>query len=287
MPDLLQIFSKRWKFTLTITLLATIVAAIAVLLSPKKYLSIATALPSSSVAADKAKIFNSNIEGLYSEFGSPDELERIEGTATLDTVFIAAAKELNLTAHYSIDTSNHGVYKAALELKKNTDINRSSYGELKVKVWDKNKNRAAEMANYLMNRLQQLHQHLLHEGNSSVLEILKKELEQKQQLYIDLATGPNTARDTLSGAAAEAQKEILRTKITAVSEQILQYEKLIDQYQLSIKTNAPVLLIVENARPALWPDKPKIVQTIAFVFFGAILFSFLIALFLERRNQKI
>src|SRR5678815_5332905 len=102
MPDLLLVLTKRWKLILSITLLATILALIFALLSPKKYLSVATALPVNSVTADKARLFNSNIEALYSEFGLPDELDRMEGTAKLDTIYIAASEKYHLNNHYSI-----------------------------------------------------------------------------------------------------------------------------------------------------------------------------------------
>ncbi|MGZ3939284.1 MAG: Wzz/FepE/Etk N-terminal domain-containing protein, partial [Flavisolibacter sp.] len=96
MPDLLLVFSNRWKLVTAITLCATVLALIIAMLSPKKYLSTATALPVNSVTADKARIFNSNIEALYSDFGTPDELDRLEGTARLDTIFIAASEKFNL-----------------------------------------------------------------------------------------------------------------------------------------------------------------------------------------------
>lgn len=277
MPDLLLVFLKRWKLIVTVTVLATIVAAIAALLSPKKYLAIATALPANSMTADKARVFNQNIEALYSEFGAPDELDRMEGTAALDTIFIAVANELNLASYYSIDAGGEAFYKAAMKLKNSTRISRSSYGELKVKVWDKNRSQAAAMANRLMNNIRQLHQQLLAQINNSAIEALKKELEVKQQLYSKLL---NPSNDT-----AVTPPHLRQVKLTSLTEQILHYEKLIDQYQMAARTNSPVLLIVENARPPLCPDKPKPLQTVAFVFFGALLFSFLMALFLESRKH--
>ena len=152
MPDLLLVLIKRWKLILSVTVLATLLALMFSLLSPKKYLSVATALPVNSVTADKARLFNSNIEALYSDFGLPDELDRIEGTAHLDTIYIAAAEQFDLSKYYEIKDVGEGTYKAAIRLKKNTKIERSSYGELKVKTWDGNRNKSAELANFLMQK---------------------------------------------------------------------------------------------------------------------------------------
>ena len=156
MPDIFLVFSKRWKFILGFTILAAIVALVAALFSPKKYLSVATALPANSVVADKARIFNPNIEALYSDFGSPDELDRLEGTALLDTIFISTAQDYNLPGHYLINSSKEGMFKAAMKLKANSSISRSGYGELKIKVWDVDPNLASEMANSLLQKIQEL-----------------------------------------------------------------------------------------------------------------------------------
>jgi LPS O-antigen subunit length determinant protein (WzzB/FepE family) len=76
MPDLISVFARWWKFILGLSLLAVVIALLASLLSPKKYLSVATALPANSLMADKARVFNSNIEALYSDFGTPDVIGR-------------------------------------------------------------------------------------------------------------------------------------------------------------------------------------------------------------------
>jgi uncharacterized protein involved in exopolysaccharide biosynthesis len=285
MPDLLLIVEKRWKMILAILSLATIIALICVLFSPKKYLAVATALPANSLIADKARVFNSNIEALYSDFGSPDELDKIEGTATLDTIFIAASKEFQLPTHYSINSLREGIYKAAIKLKRNTRINRSSYGELKVKVWDNDRNDAAHLANFLMKQLQELHQHLQNQNNVLLLEKLQEEYALKQKEYQQLS-------DSLGNDAAASanfisgKKGMVRIKMTALSEQLQQYEKTIGEYQLAVRSNSPVLLIVENARPPLLSDKPKVLQTLLFTFFGALLFSYLLALLVEGRKSS-
>lgn len=267
-----------------ITSSAIIIALIFVLLSPKKYLSVATALPGNSVTADKARVFNANIDALYSDFGSPDELDKIEGTATLDTIFIAASKAFRLQQHYSIHSAEESIYKAALKLKKNTRIMKSSYGELKVKVWDKDRNEAAHLANFLMNQLQELHQHLQNQNNLLLLKNLKEEYTLKQNEYLQLADSLGNDAELSSANFISGKKGIIKTKMAALTEQLQQYDRMIGEYQLAAHSNSPVLLIVENARPSIRADKPKILPTMLFAFFGALLFSYLVALFVEGRK---
>nr|MBA2745006.1 hypothetical protein [Flavisolibacter sp.] len=165
MPDLFIVFARWWKFILGISLLAATIAFVVSQFSPKEYLSEATALPANSMVADKGRIFNNNIEALYSDIGTADELDRLEGTAVLDTLYIAASDSFNLAAHYNLPESGESGFKAARKLKKNSKIARSAFGELKVKVWDEDRNMAAAVANFLMQRLGSIHQHLQNENS--------------------------------------------------------------------------------------------------------------------------
>lgn len=272
MPDLLLVFSRQWKLIALITVLATVIALIVSFFSPKKYLATATALPANSMTADKARIFNENIEALYSEFGTADELDKLEGTGKLDTLFIAAAEEFKLDEHYKIGATDESIYDAAIKLKKDSRISRSGYGELKVRVWDRDKQFCAQLANFLMKKIQVLHQHLQNQTNLSVLEKTKEVYALKQKEFIQLT-------DSVKFITAHGQ-----ARLSSLTEQLQSYEKMIDQYQFAASTNAPVLLVVEPARPALWPDRPKIMQTVLLSFFGAFVFSFLLALFVESRK---
>jgi hypothetical protein len=284
MPDLLLTFSKRWKLITLITLLATLVALIIASLLPKKYLSVATALPVNSVTGDKARIFNTNIEALYSDFGTPDELDRLEGTARLDTIFIAASERFNLGEHYSFGNSTEGTYLAAIRLKKNSKISRSSYGELKVKVWDVDKIEAAELANFLMQRIQELHQHLQNQSNLVVLDKLKQQYAVKQREYLEDA---DSVGKSPGGSLAAPRSEMSKARLLALTDQLKQYENMIGEYQLAATVNSPVLLMVENARPALWPDEPKVLAITLFTFFAALISSFLLVLFIDSRNRSL
>jgi hypothetical protein len=277
MPDLFFVFTRRWKLIILITIVATLLALGAAMISPKKYLSVATALPANSVLSDKARIFNSNVQSLYSDIGTADELDKIEGTATLDTIYIKTSKDYNLAGHYLIADSGESIYKAAIELKNNSRISRSAYGELKVKVWDKDRNLAAALANSLLQNLQFLHQHLQNQGNSIVLQRIKEDYAAKRKLYQQL-------NDSVHSRSSAENNDIFKAELGGLMDQIQQDDKLIGQYQLALNTNPQVLLTVENARPSLWPDKPKVMETVLLAFFASFLFSYLISLLLESKK---
>lgn len=66
----------------------------------KKYLSVATAVPASTFASDKGKIFNENIQELYSTLGTPDDLDAVSGLGTLDTLYLTICDKLSLPQYY-------------------------------------------------------------------------------------------------------------------------------------------------------------------------------------------
>lgn len=261
MPDLIAVFVQRRKFILGIALLTALVALIASLVSPEEFLSKATALPTNSMVSDKARIFNNNIEALYPEIGSADELDRLEGTAHLDTIFIATVKALNLAIHYELPSNGKEVMKAVMKLKKKSKIARTGYGELQVKVWDKNRDMAAAIANNLMQSIQTIHRELQLQNNRLILQKLKA-VTQK-------SSGDTTALRA-GFSAAEANR----------------YQELIREYELSIQTMPQVLLTVEPARPSLWPDRPKVWQTTLLAFVAGVTIAFLLSLLLFSKKAN-
>jgi uncharacterized protein involved in exopolysaccharide biosynthesis len=293
MPDIISLAGRHWKLIFLLTLLATTVAFAATLLSPKLYLSTATALPANSALNDKARIFNTNIEGLYPSIGQPDELDKLEGTTKLDTLFIAIATDFKLAAHYGTED----LYKAALKLKKSSDISRSAYGELKIKVWDKDKGMAAELANSILQKLNEFHKHLQSINDAMVLQKIKHDIAEKEKEVTSLEESresvvSNTGVYQNARSIDSSKKNSLRPerrfdnmKSAALLDEIKEYQKLINQYELSLKTSPDVLIVVESARPALKWDKPDMLRNSAFAFFASLLFSFLLALFIDSRNK--
>lgn len=274
MPDLLTIISRWWKMILALTLGVTAVVLVILLLQPKQYLSVVTALPASGFASDKARIFNDNIEQLYPTIGTPDELDPVVGTGKLDTLYLAVAAEHNLAGHYAMD--NASPLKVAQVFKHNSRVEKSEYGELKIKVWDRHPAMAATLANALFDKLQQLHQSLQSQGNTLVLQQLQEQYKLLQGTY----TG---APDSGRLQAGTAELTALRRK--NLQQQLSQYEKLIAEYSLMLHTNPQVLLVVERARAAVKADKPRMPQVLLLTAFASLLFGLLLAAGLQSRKK--
>src|SRR5882672_5093484 len=121
MPDLFYLFLKWWKKILSITVLSLAIVTAILYLQPEKYLSVATAVPGNSYAADKASIFNSSIQELYPAMGTTDDLDKIVGTGQLDTAYITVAEQFDLATHYKTEEKGGAaILKAAYLLKINS-----------------------------------------------------------------------------------------------------------------------------------------------------------------------
>ena len=81
------VLQQQWKTLLAFTLVTTLAAALTVNLVPKYFRSSATIVSANPALADKARLFNNNIQGLYSYFRSGYDLERISGIADMDTTY--------------------------------------------------------------------------------------------------------------------------------------------------------------------------------------------------------
>ena len=275
MPDIFYLFSKWRKPILALFIISVVAAGVTAFLLPKRYLSTTTSLPASSYSTDRSRIFNQNIQSLYSDLGTTDELDRIIGTAKLDTVYLAVTDQFNLYDHYKISKSKISPRLcAAILLKKHCRVIKSEYGELKVKVWDTDKNLAPQLANAITMTLDAIHRDLQSAMNKAALKGLQLN-RQRIQARIDSINGMATVQQA---------EDIKMSRRTALNLQLQENEKLSGEYELMLDNKPPVLIVVENAKPANSPDKPRKLMIIASAALLSLIFGLLLAMVLERRK---
>src|ERR1044071_5677577 len=198
MPDIFYLISRWWKQMLIVIIIALVTVGAIVFFLPTQYLSVATALPANPALADKSSVFSENIQIPSPSLGTEEELDVIVGTGQLDTIYIAVAIQYNLWDHYKTEEKGDAaISKAAYLLRKNSTISKSGYGELKVRVWDTDKNLAPQLANALMDQLNKIHQLLQNLNNKIMLSGLR-----------------------------------VKTDSTGIIYDTLKYKQLIEQYQL-------------------------------------------------------
>jgi len=88
LTDIVSVIINKWKTILVIVFLALIVSAITLFITPKTYQAEVTAVIQNPLLADKAKVFNSNIQGLYSITGDNDDLDAVYSLSKLNIIFL-------------------------------------------------------------------------------------------------------------------------------------------------------------------------------------------------------
>jgi capsular polysaccharide biosynthesis protein len=276
MPDFLTLFRRWWKLIAGFVFAIALITIGILLTLERQYLSTVTALPATTVNFDKSKIFNENIQGLYSSLGGSDDLDRILGTAALDTVFFQMVNAHGLIKHYKHTKAKLPLYQAMKDLRENVEVYKDEYNELRIKVYDRDKFLAARMANDLFNRFQSMHQRLQNATNERVLTNLKEHYASLQNEFL---AGSDSMQRT-----SDARRQLIQVRNDAIIKELSEYERLINEYTLITTTKPAVLLLVEAARPGFRVERPRLLPTFVMTCFVALIFAILLALFLESRK---
>jgi len=160
-------------FVISVTFLVTLIA----LLSPKWYKATASIFP-----AQQTNLFSGleGISSLVSNFSSgsklasltgPSEAERYIGILQSENALLKVIDKFDLTKVY--DITNYPREKTKEALLGNVQFDITDEGALTITVYDKDPNRAAEMANYFVEVLNDINSHLLAQnakGNREFIE---------------------------------------------------------------------------------------------------------------------
>jgi hypothetical protein len=276
MPDLSYLFRQWWKQMAFTVVCTTVVVAVILIFIPSKYLGVATALPANTYATDKASVFSQHTQTLYPALGTPEDLDMIIGTAHLDTIYISVARRYELPNHYRIHEQGDAAWrKAALLLKKNTSVIKSEYNELKVKVWDVDRDLAPQLANSILETVQAIHREMQNRHNITMLNSLHSAI-----------TSMRTSIDSMEreGANTSLKSDARVVDKSNALQQLHEYETLANQYRLLADNRPEALIIVERAHVSDWPDQPRRPLLIVATFVLSIFLSILVAVLLEKRN---
>lgn len=272
MADTAAVIQHNWRRILLFTVLSAAVATITVFIMPKQYRSTARLVAANPQLADKSRLFNENIQGLYSYFGSGDDLDRIMGIADLDTTYKQLVDEYQLIAHFALDNDSLPQLrrKAVLKLRKDLSFQRTEEGQLKISCWTKDRQLSASLINTLVAIVEKKLESIWQYNYQASVTKLNASVAAAEEQYRQLSD----SLQTLS-----APKAILVQKhMETILEQLAQYRKTADAFKLMDETAPKALYVLEEAVPAAKaerPDKPAIIIAAAIAGF---IFSILLLL---------
>ncbi len=282
MAETAGVIQHNWRKIALFTLLSVAIAAVTVYILPKQYRSTAMLIAANPQLADKSRLFNENIQGLYSYIGSGDDLDRIMGIADLDTAYKQLVDEYKLVDYYELNNNPLPLLrrKAVLKLREDLTLQRTERGQLKISCWTKNPQLSADLINAMIKIVTRQAEQIAHEqyaGSQSLLEktILTKEKEYRQ-LADSLQKIPQQQYDSY---------ELLQLSAKSVLKEIQEYRTLYAQFTMMAKLQTPVLFVLDKAVPAAKaerPDKPAIIIAAAIAGF---VFSILLLLIGNRKRS--
>lgn len=278
--DVMATLQRSRKSIVTFVVASVVTATITVFLMPKYYRSIAIIVAANPALADKARLFNPNIEGLYSNYGSTDDLDRIYGMANLDTVYKQLVQEFDLIKYYKLNGTDTALLqrKAVLALRDDLTLQKTELSQLKIFIYTKDNNFSAQIANRMVDIIQQMAQAVWKKNYANSLTQLNSEIATFESMVLMISDSLN--KTSINPTTAT----LLNNKKNMLLQQINDYQKSVNEFSLAIANNPPALIVLERAYPSAKADKPKKLVVILWAFFISLIFASTAALVYNRKS---
>jgi LPS O-antigen subunit length determinant protein (WzzB/FepE family) len=269
---------KQWKTIFLFVLTSAVVAAVTVFVVTPYYQSTAIVVSANPVLADKARLFNTNIQNLYSYFGSGDDLDRINGVAEMDAGYEKLVDEFSLVTYYNLSDDSLPVlkHKAVIRLRKDLYCRKTEQGQLKIIAWTKDKQLSANLVNRMTAIIHETEAGIWLQNYHRSLEKLKASVAAKESEYKLLG-------DSLSKIDKDAQLLVI-AHMQTLTEQINQYRKTADEFSVAADNPPAVLYVMEAGTPAAKAERPDKLGIILAACLAGFIFSSLLILVNDRKN---
>jgi len=264
---------KQWKRIAAFVLVCMVLATAIIFIMPSQYRSSAVVLPANPLLADKARLFNPQIQGLYSFFGNGDDVETLYSIAQLDTVYYQLTDSFHLETYYHTNPDKPAAVQrrnAMHCLRDDLTVQKTDNGQLKITAWTKDAGLSASLANQLVSIVQAHEQSMWKMVYTQTIAQLNASLSALQQGIKHYDTSKPA---DLQGAA----------RLSDIA-QAIQYQRSVNELKLAIASTPPSLYVIESAAPAPLPGRPDKLLVLVSTFFGSLFFAMILSLVYERRN---
>lgn len=280
--NLLTFFKTVWKWRKPILIICGIAIIGSVVISdphimPPMYEATSSFYPLNPNLTSIGTLFSDGDNSLFGGSGDVDRILSIAGSIPLELYIV---HKFGLFQHYKIDSAHqkYPITTVLNELEKNYNYEKNDKGAVVITVQDEDRFLAAQMANEIVNKIDQTNRNLLNENKKKILSIYQNKLRDKEievknltdtifnlkqeyNLYTDIEDLPNqikNSRGSLGAGYAEASEKVkvLEEKkkgaIRELNNNIVQFE----QYNASITSDVPTLFVLDTAYPAEKKSKP-------------------------------
>lgn len=273
--ELSAVVWNRWKFILLFTIGSVVMTAVAIVFIPPKYTAITKVLPGNAVLADKARLFNADLQHLYSFFGSGDDLDRLMSMTSMDTSLKQVIRQFHLIDYYQVKEQdpNLGMYKTIRHFKKDLHLVKTVNNEMELSCTHTNKDTAAAIVNFMA------------EQTATKMQTIWKEQYAKISTSLDSSLANLTNQYNSLAASSNNTDAVAKTKMGVLLTQIEQFNKLSIETKIAANTTPAAMIVLEKATPPAkisWPDKTVVLPLSALL---GCLFSILLVLVSAKPNR--
>jgi LPS O-antigen subunit length determinant protein (WzzB/FepE family) len=278
--ETMAVLQKRWRTIAFFVSVTIIVATITVFIVPQYFRSAAIIIPANPVLADKGRLFNTNIQGLYSYYGSGDDLDRLYGIADMDTAYKKLVDEFSLITYYKLDEDSVPLLrrKAVLKLRSDLSFQKTEQGQLKIIAWTKDRELSARLVNRMVTIIEEIAGDVWQRNYDHSLQKLNLSIESLEQEFRQL-------NDSLPGMSG-APHALAETKLQTILEEIKQYRKMAGEFKLATEAHPAVLYVMESASPAAKAERPDKTNIILAAMIAGFIFSCILVL-LNETNELV
>lgn len=274
----MAVLQKRWRTVFFFVVGCMAVAAATVLVVPSSFRSKAIVVSANTVLADKARLFNPNIQHLYSYFGSGDDLDRIVGLGEMDTTYRQLVTEFGLVKYYQLsgESSVTLAQKAIRLLRRDLRFLKNENEQLEVLAWTKDKTLSANLVNRTIALIETAEKNIWKKNYNQAVESLYRTIDTAEQQYRAIAG----RLPTITGA----QKELLTLRAQTLLEELKQYRKAAAEYALALQNIPEALYVLEPASPAAYAQRPDIPAVLIATLIASILLGCMVVWVGEQKN---
>ncbi|TAH10067.1 MAG: hypothetical protein EAZ12_05340 [Sphingobacteriia bacterium] len=272
--DVVQLLKSKWRVLLSFTMLSAMLAGIFVFIMTPQYKSSTTLLAGNPQLLDKARLFNQQIKDLYTNFGSGDDLDRIQAFAELDnTLEKVIHKNLELLVYYKSIDSN--AISVVADLRKDLTFIKTEKDQLIISCQLSNKDLAAKIVNDIAEITETSMRWMIQQNYRLIISRLDSTSNQLKENLTEIINKsvPND----------EASLQIKAAELNNIIHQLQQTQQASQEFRIAAETMPHFIQVMEKGIPASeisWPNKPLIISVAALL---GLVFSAIVIL---SKNQK-
>jgi len=282
--DIVRLIQIAYKWRKPLIIVTVIVAIGACIFSwffmPNYYKSTVNFYPSNPIMTDRQVLFSQSTGEIEIDyFGSASDVDRILTIANTSGIIDYIINKYDLMNHYDFDsTKEMARYNTKKEFLSNYNAIETEYGAIEISVWDQDKNLAMEIANHIVEMIDDHNKQILLRDKKLVVNTFKKQVAEKEALVVALTDSIGLMK---KASAPSEVMLVLEGKLIGAVEDLNNNKKILEQNQTAVNTDFSTVHVTEAAYPAIRKDKPVRSLIVIGITLGTFFFMVILAVMTE------